>query len=226
MRVRESDFETSATRRSEWPPPDRLEVAMCGRSNVGKSSLLNSLLGRKALARVSRTPGRTRLLNFFTVELLGEGENGQRVPLRIADLPGFGYAEVSRQERSGWQAMLEEYLSGRESLRAVVLLCDSRRALDAEAPRLLFDELELCTYLSELGRTVIPVLTKSDKLSKSERKPAAEALRRLCRIRPVIHSALNNEGTDELWQRLSRAVVEKPAQQTETMEVRSESGLV
>lgn len=228
MRLRDSDFETSATRRSEWPPPDRLEVAICGRSNVGKSSLLNCLLGRRALARVSRTPGRTRLLNFFTVGLVGEGAGAQVLPLRIADLPGFGYAEVSREERSRWQPMLEEYLSGRESLRAVVLLCDSRRALDKDAPRLLFDELELMAYLSEHGRAVLPVLTKSDKLSKSERKPAAEALRRLCRRRPIIHSSLNDEGTDELWQRLARAVVVRPeaAVSAETEEVRSESGPV
>lgn len=207
MRILDAQFVKSATCRAEWPPDcGRPELALCGRSNVGKSSLLNTLLGRQGLARVSRTPGRTRLLNFFSVTYLRSASTGARSQFFVADLPGFGYAEVSRGERQRWQQMIDEYLSLRPNLKAVVLLFDGRRVLDGRAAETLFDELEIAAYLERLGRTVIPVITKADKLAKSERKPAAAMLSQLVSRKAMICSSHSGEGQPELLRRIFAAV--------------------
>lgn len=210
MHIVHAAFLTSATCAAEWPTLPRPEVALCGRSNVGKSTLLNTLLTRRGLARVSRTPGRTQLLNFFTVtvsppESPATGARA-RQQLLLADLPGFGYAQVSRSELAKWRPMMEQYLTERATLRAVVLLCDGRRAADRDAADLLFDELELSRFLREHDRVVIPVLTKADKLSKHERKPTAFLLQQLFGQRVLVVSGQTGEGVPELWQRLVRAV--------------------
>jgi GTP-binding protein len=207
MRIVDAQYVKSASRRPDWPAAlGRHELAFCGRSNVGKSSLLNALLGRSGLARVSQTPGRTRLINFFAAKYIGQG--GTRGELLCADLPGFGYAEVSRSERQIWRVMVEEYFTGRDCLSAVVLLCDGRRLLQGpeRARELLFDELELAGYLRDLGHAVVPVITKSDKLSKNERKPCAALLARLLGHEPVICSAQTGEGQAELWKQVLRAL--------------------
>jgi GTP-binding protein len=217
MHILRSEFVASAPSRAQWPTPNLPEVAICGRSNVGKSTLLNALLGRRGLARVSRTPGRTRLINFFQTTLASP--QGPASVL-LADLPGYGYAEVSRSERAGWQAMMEEYLSRRENLRSVALLCDARRVVDPRIEELLFDETELAGYLRGLDRKVIPVLTKADKLAKSERKPAAQVLSRLLGGKAVICAAEQGEGIDELWQRLLLTVVAKAASEGASVDER------
>ncbi|HRI48792.1 MAG TPA: ribosome biogenesis GTP-binding protein YihA/YsxC [Pseudomonadota bacterium] len=201
MHIVHADFLQSAASAAQWPQLGLPEVALCGRSNVGKSTLLNTLLGRKGLARVSRTPGRTQLLNFFTVTVSGPA-TGARQQLVLADLPGFGYAQVSRSELAKWRPMMEQYLTERTTLRAVVLLCDGRRAAERDAADLLFEELELGRFLREYDRAVIPVLTKADKLSKHERKPTALALQRLFGQRVTVVSGQTGEGTGELWRRL------------------------
>jgi GTP-binding protein len=207
MHILRSEFVASAPTRSQWPSPTVTEVAICGRSNVGKSTLLNALLGRRGLARVSKTPGRTRLINFFRATLSGPE---RPVDVLLADLPGYGYAEVSRTERASWQKMMEEYLSGRENLRAVAMLCDARRVMSPQVEELLFDESELATYLRGLGRKVIPVLTKADKLAKSERKPAAQILSRVLGGKALVCAAEQGEGIGELWLRLLLAAGDKP----------------
>lgn len=225
MKILSASFLTSATTAAQWPPAvahdgTRLaEVAVCGRSNVGKSTLLNALLGRRGLARVSSTPGRTRLINFFRVTVLDErpGRPPERGPTRgpartelgVADLPGFGYAQVSKHERSSWRPMMEEYLLKREPLRVVILLCDSRRAVEPDAAELLYSESEIAHFLRDHGRLVVPVLTKADKLSKHERKPAAEAAARIIeqRVTPVCaQSGPEGEGMAELWRRVLSAL--------------------
>jgi GTP-binding protein len=215
MHIVHADFLTSATTASQWPAGNLPEVALCGRSNVGKSTLLNALLQRNALARVSRTPGRTRLLNFFSVTVAGPKKPAvptAREQLLLADLPGFGYAQISRSEHGKWRPMMEQYLTERQPLRAVVLLCDGRRAADPDAAEQLFDELEIARFLRDYNRIVIPVLTKADKLSKHERKPTALGLQRLFGQRVTVVSGQTGEGMDELWLRLLRAVVAaKPA---------------
>ncbi len=199
MQVIQSDFVKSATRKSEWPGDPVVEIAVCGRSNVGKSTLLNALLGRRSLARVSRTPGRTRLVNFFSVTL--KTPTGPR-EMRFADLPGYGYAEVGRDERATWQGMMEEYFVQRQQLVSVLLLCDARRVAMPKADEILFDETELAGYLRGLCRRVIPVMTKADKLSKSEAFAAARTLSKLLGERAVVCAASEHQGLDTLWRRI------------------------
>jgi len=197
-RIGEAEFERSAAEPGDWPPVEESlpEVAFCGRSNVGKSSLLNLLGGRRGLARVSRTPGRTRLTNFFRLAVV---DGDTRKTLRLVDLPGFGYAHVSKAERATWRPAIEAYLSRRAGLRAVVLLVDARRGV-------AIDERELAKWLAGRGVAVIPAVTKCDKLAKHERPLVGDAIGRALGGRVVLTSADDNAGADELWRRILAAI--------------------
>lgn len=163
MHIKSAEFVTSAVKPSQYPSPEYPEIAFAGRSNVGKSSLINTLVNRKRLVKTSATPGRTQLINFFLV-------NGG---LSLVDLPGYGYAKVPRPVREKWGPMVEAYLSGRPCLKAVVLLMDLRRT-----PR--DEEFSLMDWLHHYRIPMILVLTKADKLSKTkqnrQRRSAAESL--------------------------------------------------
>jgi GTP-binding protein len=159
-RVARARFVTSAPDVSACPEADLPEVAFAGRSNVGKSSLINALVGQRGLARTSRTPGRTQLLNVFDVDLLGEG--GART-LRCVDLPGYGWvSEGGRGQRERFAPMIEGYIGGRATLRAVVLLVDVRRGVGDL-------DLELLQYCTDREVPCLLVATKADKLGASER---------------------------------------------------------
>jgi GTP-binding protein len=186
-----AEYSLSAHRADQCPPAGLPEVAFLGRSNVGKSTLINTLLGRKKLVRTSSHPGCTRALNFFLIN--------QR--WYFVDLPGFGYAAVSKELKAGWGRLVLDYLGRRECLAAVVFLQDGRRVPASE-------ELFLWEFLREQGRRVIPVLTKADKLKRGERvrqlKLFVEALAPLG-VDPgevIWFSALTREGRDQLWDRL------------------------
>jgi GTP-binding protein len=169
------------------------EIAIGGRSNVGKSSLINSLLGRKKLAQISKSPGKTRLLNFFAVS----GPKGDD-RLYFVDLPGYGYAKVSETMRLSWKTLIESYIEGSSRLRGFVLLIDSRRGLQDE-------EFQLVEYLIGCGRAVCPVLTKSDKLSKTAAatvlSKSAAVLERYGRMvaYPMLHSSRTGGGNQSIW---------------------------
>ena len=151
MIVHSANFITSAPALASCPPSEWPEIAFAGRSNVGKSSLINCLLNRKGLVRTSSTPGRTQLLNYFAIN----------EELYFVDLPGYGFARAPRSVREKWQPMVHGYLQGRETLRAVVWLLDVRRDPSRE-------DLEFLDWLEESEIPTIPVVTKVDKVSKNE----------------------------------------------------------
>jgi GTP-binding protein len=179
-----AEFVASAFTLDGCPRWKRAEVALAGRSNVGKSSLLNALAKVKGLARTSKTPGRTRCLNFFAVN----------DKLALCDLPGFGYAKMSHEDAAKIASMMHEYIHGRENLAAIAILIDCRRGPQQ-------DELDLAAMAAERGIEVIPVATKCDKLRRSER---AAALKRFdsMRVAPIFCSATSAEGIDDLRRRI------------------------
>jgi GTP-binding protein len=187
-----AEFVKSATAPGDYPPAGPREIAFCGRSNVGKSSALNALAGRKALARVSRTPGRTRLINFFDLEVVKEkGRAPQQV--RFADLPGYGYASGPKSETSQWQEMIEQYLTGREALSALVILVDGD--LGAQP-----SDVEMVRWGESLGRKVIPVATKLDKLSRQRRGQRVDRIAgELAAPKVIGFSSKERFGVEELW---------------------------
>ena len=168
------------------------EIAFAGRSNVGKSSLLNRLVGRKKLARVSKTPGRTREINFFRV-------NDSFV---LADLPGYGYARVSKAQQAEWRPLLEGYIGKTPQLAGVVQLLDMRREPSE-------DDAAMLDLLAELGMPTIVVLTKCDKLSRKAAAERAESIARSLLLDPeqtIQFSAVTGEGRDELAGAIMSAV--------------------
>jgi GTP-binding protein len=198
IQVVQAEFLRTATRPAEWPRGPAPEFAFVGRSNVGKSSMLNALTRRKGLARVSNTPGRTRALQFFDVTYRSSPAARSRV-VRFCDLPGYGYAKVSRTEREQWGAMIEDYLRGREALRAVVLIIDVRHPPQDS-------DQEALGFLRSTGRDVIVAATKTDKLSRTQRGNALRVVERELGLGSgelVPFSAVEGTGTDALWSRLA-----------------------
>ena len=159
MNIKSAEFVTSATKPSQYPAAGLPEIAFAGRSNVGKSSLINVLVNRKHLVKTSSTPGRTQMINFFDI-------NGN---LTFVDLPGYGYARVPEAVQKKWGPMIETYLSGRRTLKAVVVIMDIRRT-----PR--EEEQNLIAWLKHYSIAKILVLTKADKLSKTKQKQTADGL--------------------------------------------------
>ena len=186
MIIKSAGFICSAVKPSQYPPDDIPEIAFAGRSNVGKSSLINLLLNRRKLAKVSSTPGKTRTINFFDIN---EGQ------FRLVDLPGYGYAKVSKSESADWGRMMEGYLSGRKSLRKVVQLVDSRHAPTAQ-------DKQMYDYLRYYGLDGIVVATKADKLSSNELQRSLSVIRKELQLDKesilIAASALKKSGTDEI----------------------------
>jgi GTP-binding protein len=198
IQVVSAEFLRTATESGQWPQGPEPEVAFVGRSNVGKSSMLNALVRSRKLARVSSTPGRTRALQFFEVTYRASPAARPR-RVRLCDLPGYGYARVSRAERDRWAAMIEDYLRQRDVLRAVVLIVDARHPpgeSDADA----------LAFLRSTGRAVVVAVTKIDKLSRSERAPALRRAGRELGLpdgEAVPFSAVEGTGADALWSRIA-----------------------
>ncbi len=194
MKITSAEFIKSATRPSEYPPAEYPEIAFAGRSNVGKSSLINVLVNRKRLVKTSSTPGRTQLLNFFLIN--------DRI--MFVDLPGYGYAKVPLRIRHTWGAMIDTYLSGRPTLERVVLILDIRRDPDEK-------DLSLMAWLRHHRIPFITVLTKADKFSVTKQKNRIQAIQQVLPDAAgdlICFSAKTRKGRDELWRSIAAAAGE------------------
>jgi GTP-binding protein len=185
MKILSAEFVTSAVKPDQYPPAELPEVAFAGRSNVGKSSLINTLVNRRHLVKTSSTPGRTQLINFFDV-------NSE---ITFVDLPGYGYARVPAAVRKKWGPMIETYLSTRKTLKCVVIILDIRRL-----PR--EEEKNLIHWLEHFSIPGILVLTKTDKLSKTKVIKQQDAIVRALDVEgegTILFSAKTSRGKDAVW---------------------------
>ena len=194
MHVKNATYLTSAVQPKGYPEVEMPEIAFAGRSNVGKSSLINVLVNRKSLVRTSSTPGRTQMLNFFDIN----------EEFLLVDLPGYGFAKVPLSVKKAWAPMILTYLKSRQNLAAVVLLFDIRRV-----PR--EEDIQLLDWLEELNIPTIPVVTKADKVNRSQRAKHVKAISEETGL-PVdaftLFSALKREGMEDVWERIE-AVLEE-----------------
>lgn len=185
MEVHDARFIAAATKNESLPPPMFAEIAFAGRSNVGKSSLINSMARRNKLVRTGSTPGLTRHIQIFRMKL-------RDAELDFVDLPGYGYAARSKSERASWGPMIEGFLQERVGLRAVLVLVDIRRGVED-------DDRQLLDFLDSIGVKSFIVATKVDKLGSNDRRKALEELKRTAGRRVVPYSVTTDVGRDELW---------------------------
>jgi GTP-binding protein len=190
MKITSAEFLKSSFQESDWPRDLKPEIAFMGRSNVGKSSVINSLLNTRGLARTSNTPGRTQSLNFFDINN----------SFRFVDLPGFGYARVPKSLRLGWGEMVTSYLAKRQQLVLSIQLVDSRH----EPTKL---DLQLHEWLEHSAKPRLIVATKSDKLSNNDLKMSLKRAQRVFKTETVIaFSAKSGSGRDELWRTIEKSL--------------------
>lgn len=185
MKIRKLSMDLSAVNESQYPIDGLPEIALAGRSNVGKSSLINSLLNRKKFARVSQNPGKTRTINFYTIN----------EEFFLVDLPGYGYAKVSKQERSSWGSIMEKYLQNREPLCAIMLLVDIRHE-PKEDDKIMYD------WIKHFGYKCIIIATKSDKISRGKYQKHFKMIRTKLGLKDEVIipiSSLKKTGIEETW---------------------------
>jgi GTP-binding protein len=186
MKVNSAEIVISAVRPAQYPEGDLPEFALAGRSNVGKSSFINKMLNRKALARTSSKPGKTQTLNFFLINEI----------LHFVDVPGYGYAKVSKKEREAWGKMIETYITSREQLKAVILLVDLRHPPSVD-DRTMYD------FLKYYEIPVIVVATKADKIPKSKWQKHIKIAKETLEFDPedtmILFSSETGEGKDKAW---------------------------
>jgi GTP-binding protein len=195
MIVKKAELVAVAVKKNQYPEDDKKEIAFAGRSNVGKSSLLNLLVNRKNLARVSGSPGKTRTINFYEI-------NDE---FRIVDLPGYGYAKVSKSVTENWGDMIETYLAGRQGLLKVVQLVDIRHTPSVQ-------DVQMYEWLKHYGFDGIVVATKSDKISRNEMMKNIGEIRKTLGLSPedkvIPVSSLKRTGYDKLMEELDRLLEE------------------
>lgn len=196
MKIKSSDIVISAVSPSQYPEDMLPEIAFVGRSNVGKSSTLNTLLGRKSLARVSSTPGKTRTINFFIINK----------EFYLVDLPGYGYAKVSKSEKASWGKIMETYLSTRQNLQEVILLVDIRHE-PTNDDKMMYD------WIKHYGYGSIVIATKSDKISRSKYQKHIKIIRQKLqmsqedKVLPI--SSLKKQGIKEVWDSIEKLFIER-----------------
>lgn len=202
MNVHNVYLDKVGTKLSQYPDNNLMEIAFVGKSNVGKSSLINCLVNRKSLARTSQNPGKTRTINFYNVEEM----------INFVDLPGYGYAKISKSEREKWGGMIETYLTKREQLKAIVLLIDIRHDVGN-------NDLQMYEWLKYYGYPLIIVCTKSDKLKKSQVQKHVANIRKGLGLEPgtiiMPFSAEKKEGKEELWAEIMKLYEEYKGQMPE-----------
>ncbi len=185
MVIKKAELEAVAVKKNQYPEDNTAEIAFAGRSNVGKSSLLNLLTNRRSLARVSGNPGKTRTINFYRIN----------DAFRIVDLPGYGYAKLSKSVTENWGAMMEAYFQNRQGLKKVVQLVDIRHAPSAQ-------DQQMYDYLRHYGLDGIVVATKADKVSRNELQKCIKTIRQTLKLGPedllIPVSALKKTGYEEL----------------------------
>lgn len=195
MKINHAELETVAVKPNQYPPQDMYEIAFAGRSNVGKSSLLNLLTHRKNLARVSGSPGKTRTINFYLID----GE------FRIVDLPGYGYAKVSKSVSEGWGDMMETYLGNRPNLLKVVQLVDIRHAPSKQ-------DIEMYSYLRHYGLDGLVVATKADKISRNQMQKQVKLIKETLKLsgddKVIPVSSLKRTGYDVLLDEMGKLLEE------------------
>lgn len=191
MIIKKAELETVAVKKSQYPEDNVPEIAFAGRSNVGKSSLLNLLTNRKSLARVSGAPGKTRTINFYRIN----------DAFRIVDLPGYGYAKISKSISENWSDMMEEYFQNRQGLKKVVQLVDIRHAPSAQ-------DVQMYEYLRHYGLDGLVVATKADKVSRNEMQKCMKTIRQTLKLGPedlvIPVSALKRQGHDNLLDEIEK----------------------
>lgn len=185
MIIKTSEFVTSAVKRDQYPEDGRHEIAFVGRSNVGKSSIINAITNRRHLAKVSSTPGKTRLINFFIIN----------EDFYLVDLPGYGYAKVSKKEKASWGGIIENYLNNRNQLKRVILLVDCRHKPTE-------DDILMYKWIRHYGYEVMVVATKSDKLSKNDLKKSEKVIRETLELNKsdnlLFFSSVKKDNKEEL----------------------------
>jgi GTP-binding protein len=191
MKVSTAEFFRAAEDKKDYPPGEFSEVAFAGRSNVGKSSMINTLLGRRNLVRTSKTPGHTRKLNFYLI-------NGR---LFFVDLPGYGFARVPLEIREKWRPMVETYLKSRKQLAGVVVIVDARRPPTES-------DMSLIEFLQAYDKPLIVVATKADKLTNNQAAEQKRIIKSAVQVDvPVVFfSALNGLGKNELWKEIKKII--------------------
>jgi GTP-binding protein len=188
-----ADFIVSAASPDQFPSDGMAEIAFLGRSNVGKSSLINALVGHKGLAHTSNTPGRTQTINYYRVTRGAATNSGA---CYFVDLPGYGYAKVPKPLADGWKKLIENYLLTRPTLQASLLILDARRGW---MPK----DLELKRWLEEHGRRYLVIATKMDKLNQSDAQRILTAIRKEG-AEPLACSAITGRGVREIWQAITK----------------------
>ena len=193
MKVNNVSLAAVGVKMSQYPDDGKPEIAFAGKSNVGKSTLINAMIGRKALARTSSQPGKTRTINFYNVEDI----------LYFVDLPGYGYAKAPRTEIEKWGKMIEEYLNKRETLRGIVMLVDIRHE-PGENDRLMYD------WLKHYGYDIIIAATKKDKIKRSQIQKQLSIIKNTLKLAPedrlIAFSGETKDGVEELWEELEKLI--------------------
>lgn len=202
MVIKQVNLETVCGITSVLPKNTKAEVAFAGKSNVGKSSLINSLVNRKALARTSSQPGKTQTINFYNV-------NDE---VYLVDLPGYGYAKVSQSEKEKWGKLIEKYLNGSKQLRAVFLLIDIRHEPGAN-DRMMYD------WICHNGYNPIIIATKLDKINRSQIQKQVKVIRQALNVRPgttiIPFSSQTKQGREEVWELIGQLCAEEEEPETE-----------